>query len=328
MIDGCVDWQERGLAPPEAVTAATAAYLDAQDTIAAWLDECCELDANAWERSQTLFASWKAWAERSGQFVGDTKTFRDRLDGRDGIELPRSRAPNAPASKACASSHRRSRPRTRIMAIATAEKGPQMAVRKPSEGVFRLSPLRARTPIIRKGLPRASGRLAVSIKPGWSVLDRKSTPSRSKSPTTASEFTDTGHDKTPRSQRGEPHRRTRESEHDRPKTGRPKTEPAGGAGVALLPRSSPACSAAAATGNHGTRTPWCCSPSCVGIISAATGSPSASKASASRSDGTAGGWSRPPTRWSSAAHLERSPSAQKGKAAYCWPRPTAPRPTA
>ena len=86
MIDGCVDWQERGLAPPEVVTAATAAYLDAQDTVAAWLDECCELDANTWERSQTLFASWKIWAERSGHFVGDTKTFRDRLDGRDGIE--------------------------------------------------------------------------------------------------------------------------------------------------------------------------------------------------------------------------------------------------
>ena len=44
-------------------------------------------DPNAWERSQTLFASWKAWAERSGQFVGDIKTFRDRLDGRDGIEF-------------------------------------------------------------------------------------------------------------------------------------------------------------------------------------------------------------------------------------------------
>jgi putative DNA primase/helicase len=85
MIDGCVDWQERGLAPPEVVTAATAAYLDAQDTVAAWLDDCCELDANVWERSQTLFASWKIWAERSGHFVGDTKTFRDRLDGRDGI---------------------------------------------------------------------------------------------------------------------------------------------------------------------------------------------------------------------------------------------------
>jgi putative DNA primase/helicase len=87
MLDGCVDWQERGLAPPQAVTAATAAYLEAQDSVAAWLDECCELNPNTWERSQALFASWKGWAERSGQFVGDIKTFRDRLDGRDGVEF-------------------------------------------------------------------------------------------------------------------------------------------------------------------------------------------------------------------------------------------------
>jgi len=86
MIDGCLDWQERGLAPPEAVTAATAAYLEAQDTFSAWLDECCERDPNAWERSMTLFASWKTWAEQSGQFVGDAKTFRARLERYNDIE--------------------------------------------------------------------------------------------------------------------------------------------------------------------------------------------------------------------------------------------------
>ena len=29
-----------------------------------------------------LFASWKAWAERSGEPAGDTKRFRDRLEAR------------------------------------------------------------------------------------------------------------------------------------------------------------------------------------------------------------------------------------------------------
>jgi hypothetical protein len=55
MIDGCLEWQKRGLAPPEAVTTATDAYLEAQDAFSAWLDECCERDPNAWERSMTLF---------------------------------------------------------------------------------------------------------------------------------------------------------------------------------------------------------------------------------------------------------------------------------
>jgi len=86
MIDGCLDWQEQGLAPPDAVTAATDAYLEAQDAFSAWFDECCKLDPNGWERSQTLFGSWKEWAENAGHFVGDAKTFRARLERYPEIE--------------------------------------------------------------------------------------------------------------------------------------------------------------------------------------------------------------------------------------------------
>jgi putative DNA primase/helicase len=41
MLDGCTDWRECGLAPPEAVTKATNEYLDAEDDIGSWLAECC-----------------------------------------------------------------------------------------------------------------------------------------------------------------------------------------------------------------------------------------------------------------------------------------------
>jgi putative DNA primase/helicase len=82
MIDGCLAWQQVGLAPPNAVTEATADYLEAQDAIAAWMDDQCVRDANAWEGSADLFASWKAWAERSGEYVGDTRRFRERLEAR------------------------------------------------------------------------------------------------------------------------------------------------------------------------------------------------------------------------------------------------------
>jgi putative DNA primase/helicase len=53
--------------------------------------ECCDRDPNAWERSLTLFASWKRFAERSGQFVGDTKTFRAKLECCDGIYFKQER---------------------------------------------------------------------------------------------------------------------------------------------------------------------------------------------------------------------------------------------
>jgi P4 family phage/plasmid primase-like protien len=85
MIEGCLAWQKCGLAPPKAVTAATETYFEAQDSVAAWLEDCCELDANAWEGSPTLFASWKTYADAAGVYVGDIKTFRDRLEHRDGI---------------------------------------------------------------------------------------------------------------------------------------------------------------------------------------------------------------------------------------------------
>ena len=41
-IAGCLEWQKHGLAPPEAVTAATGSYLEAEDAIAAWIDERCQ----------------------------------------------------------------------------------------------------------------------------------------------------------------------------------------------------------------------------------------------------------------------------------------------
>ena len=42
MIDGCLDWQERGLAPPEAVTKATDAYFAGEDGFADWIADRCE----------------------------------------------------------------------------------------------------------------------------------------------------------------------------------------------------------------------------------------------------------------------------------------------
>jgi putative DNA primase/helicase len=75
MIDGCVDWQERSLAPSEVVTRATAAYLEAEDALAAWIEESGQRDPNAWEKSSDLFASWAAWATKAGEYVGPMKRF-------------------------------------------------------------------------------------------------------------------------------------------------------------------------------------------------------------------------------------------------------------
>jgi putative DNA primase/helicase len=82
MIAGCLAWQRDGLAPPAAVTAATAAYMEAEDATAAWIDERCSREAQAWTSSGDLFASWKAWAEQAGEFVGSAKRFAQNMETR------------------------------------------------------------------------------------------------------------------------------------------------------------------------------------------------------------------------------------------------------
>jgi putative DNA primase/helicase len=90
MIEGCLDWLELGLRPPQAVLDATAAYLEGEDAISAWIGEKCLLDASAWSLSGDLFASWKEWAERAGERPGTRKRFAQQLDTR-GLQPSRHR---------------------------------------------------------------------------------------------------------------------------------------------------------------------------------------------------------------------------------------------
>lgn len=68
-IEGCMAWQRGGLQPPPAVVAATDEYLEQQDVLGAWMDECCDVGPNYSARRGDLYRSFKAWAERSGEYV-------------------------------------------------------------------------------------------------------------------------------------------------------------------------------------------------------------------------------------------------------------------
>lgn len=82
LIQGCLDWQRGGLRPPKAVLDATDAYLEAEDAIAAWIDDQCAREPGAWESSSDLYASWKIWAERAGENPGSMKRFAQTLEAR------------------------------------------------------------------------------------------------------------------------------------------------------------------------------------------------------------------------------------------------------
>jgi putative DNA primase/helicase len=82
MVKGCLDWQERGLDPPKAVTQATDEYLESEDAMGAWIEECCDRDEKAWTKTTPLFQSWKGWAEAAEEFVGSTKRFKNAMESR------------------------------------------------------------------------------------------------------------------------------------------------------------------------------------------------------------------------------------------------------
>jgi putative DNA primase/helicase len=72
-VEGAQQWQRHGLNAPDVVRDATSTYLEGEDAVSLWLDEATTADPNAWEPAGALFTSWKAWAERTGEFVGSQK---------------------------------------------------------------------------------------------------------------------------------------------------------------------------------------------------------------------------------------------------------------
>jgi putative DNA primase/helicase len=93
MIDGCLQWQEIGLKPPEAVTRATDAYFAGEDGYSDWIADRCDTLPTASASSSQLFASWRDYAEKAGQHAGDSKRFREEME-RLGFPLKHTRTGN------------------------------------------------------------------------------------------------------------------------------------------------------------------------------------------------------------------------------------------
>ena len=104
-IEGCLEWQRIGLAPPKAVTEATEEYMEAEDTIATWIAACCVTSRYNAEISSTLYGSYKTWADAANEDAMSHKRFSQALaargysakksDGKmrvEGIQLVRPRS--------------------------------------------------------------------------------------------------------------------------------------------------------------------------------------------------------------------------------------------
>jgi putative DNA primase/helicase len=81
MIDGCLDWQKNGLVRPDSVLRDTNEYLQQQDDFTNWLNDCVELcpGTTIGESTESLFISWRCWAERRNLRVGREAELLDKL---------------------------------------------------------------------------------------------------------------------------------------------------------------------------------------------------------------------------------------------------------
>ncbi len=79
-IEGCLQWQARGLDAPETVRLATSDYLEDQDVTGAWLEACTERVPGVFTASADLFASWQQWALQCGEkAIGQPRYLTERL---------------------------------------------------------------------------------------------------------------------------------------------------------------------------------------------------------------------------------------------------------
>ena len=83
MLDGCLEWMEIGLAPPQCVTDATDEYFEDQDVFKQWLEDCTEKGPpGAFTKSSALFGSWKEWCDSRNLDCGNARSFADALQDR------------------------------------------------------------------------------------------------------------------------------------------------------------------------------------------------------------------------------------------------------
>jgi putative DNA primase/helicase len=67
-VSGCLMWQREGLGVPPAVEQATEDHKSSMDTLAAFLEECCDLGPDLQVISANLYCAYNTWAVSNGEF--------------------------------------------------------------------------------------------------------------------------------------------------------------------------------------------------------------------------------------------------------------------
>ena len=86
LVAGCVEWQRQGLNPPEKIIAATDKYMEEEDYLKQWFEECIELgtrdNGESGALTAVLYESYSRWMRRSGGYPLRQAQFVEELDRR------------------------------------------------------------------------------------------------------------------------------------------------------------------------------------------------------------------------------------------------------
>jgi putative DNA primase/helicase len=89
-VKGAMKWAAEGLAAPSSVLNASKSYMEENDDIAQWLDECCVLLPGARGKATPLYHSYMGFLKARGQHVPAMKTWGDRMSLVEGVSKIKS----------------------------------------------------------------------------------------------------------------------------------------------------------------------------------------------------------------------------------------------
>jgi putative DNA primase/helicase len=84
LVQGCLQWQKRGLDVPERVTRYTAEYRQENDPLAEWITDECLLGEEHWTPAPALRAAYERWCEGAGiEPINASRAWGKALKARD-----------------------------------------------------------------------------------------------------------------------------------------------------------------------------------------------------------------------------------------------------
>lgn len=85
-VEGCLEWQRKGLGTPEEVQTATASYRAEMDLVGHFLADCCIEKSSAQVKVQDLHKAYKSWCDANGEIPLGKLAFGTRLTERGFVQ--------------------------------------------------------------------------------------------------------------------------------------------------------------------------------------------------------------------------------------------------